>query len=101
MGKFNQTISGALEMNTVAQWTHALKRQLQAGADITVDLSGVSLADSAALALLLEWQRQALRAQVQLTLVHMPSRLQHLAQLYGVDHLLMPKSAAVSYHEQH
>lgn len=56
--------------------------------DLLVDFSAVEAVDSAAVSLLLGWQRAAQRAQRQLRVMGLPDDLQSLARLYGVDELL-------------
>jgi len=56
--------------------------------DITVDLSGVTEVDSAAVSLLLEWRRQALRAKRTIRFSNIPANLKSLATVYGVSELL-------------
>jgi len=53
----------------------------------------VTEADSAAVALVIEWVRQAERANVALRLVNLPASMQNLAKLYGVSELLQPANA--------
>ncbi len=52
------------------------------------DLSAVTEVDSAAVALLLEWQRQAVARGGRLALSGVPADIASLAKLYGVDALL-------------
>ena len=52
-------------------------------------LSGVSKADSAGLALLLEWLRQAGAGGVELHYVNLPGQLLAMAQVAGVDGILI------------
>jgi phospholipid transport system transporter-binding protein len=67
---------------------------LQAGSaaiargDLDFDLSAVTEVDSAAVALLLEWQRQAIARGDRLRLAGVPADIASLARLYGVDSLL-------------
>lgn len=58
------------------------------------DLSAVAEVDSAAVALLLEWQRQAVARGGRLALSGVPADIASLAKLYGVDSLLDLGSAA-------
>jgi phospholipid transport system transporter-binding protein len=58
------------------------------GPDVTVDLAGVTEVDSAAVSLLLEWRRQAQRANRRIRYVNLPANLRSLAELYGVTGLL-------------
>ncbi len=55
---------------------------------LTIDFSGVTGVDSSAVALLLEWRRQAARLAKRLEFVNLPANLVALAGLYGVDDLI-------------
>jgi phospholipid transport system transporter-binding protein len=55
---------------------------------VTVDLSGLTEVDSAAISLLLEWRRAAQRDKRQISYINLPDNLQSLAKLYGVTELL-------------
>ena len=56
--------------------------------DFAIDLGSVTDVDSAAVALLLEWQRQAMARGGRLVLGGVPADIASLARLYGVDGLL-------------
>jgi phospholipid transport system transporter-binding protein len=56
--------------------------------EFAFDLSAVREVDSAAVALLLAWQRQAIAAGGRLLLAGVPADVVSLARLYGVDGLL-------------
>ncbi len=56
--------------------------------EFAFDLSSVDEVDTAAVALLLEWQRQALSRGGRLQLSGVPADVASLAKLYGVDGLL-------------
>ena len=60
----------------------------QSGEPVTVDLAGVRRADSAGLALLLEWARAARRQGRPIRFVHTPEQLKSLARVTGVDAIL-------------
>ena len=53
-----------------------------------VDLSGVPLADSAGLALMLEWQARQRKRGRELTIINAPDDLMRLAKLSEADDLL-------------
>lgn len=55
---------------------------------IVVDLAGVTEVDSAAVSLLLEWQRQATKGRRSIEYANVPANLGSLAELYGVAHLI-------------
>jgi len=56
--------------------------------DMSFDLAEVKQVDSAAVALLLAWQREAKAANGRIELANVPAALSSLASLYGVDTLL-------------
>ena len=58
------------------------------GGQHAIDFSGLTAVDSAAVAVLLSWQRAAMRKSVTLSFINMPGMLQSLADLYGVAGLL-------------
>jgi ABC-type transporter Mla MlaB component len=82
------TISGPLTFGSCA----ALWQQLQTGGALrsarSADLSGVEVADSAGLALLLAWRAARLDAGGDLRLGSVPQRLRLLARLTGAEGLL-------------
>ncbi len=57
---------------------------------LTIDFSGITEVDSSAVALLLEWRREAARRGKTLQFVNLPANLLALADLYGVSGLLQP-----------
>lgn len=61
---------------------------------LLVDLAAVTEADSAALALILDWVRVARGAGQTITVRNLPAGLVSLAALYGVDSLLPLEPAA-------
>jgi len=77
----------ALTNETVAAQIDAGRAAIRKG-DLTIDLAAVRQVDSAAVALLLAWQREAASTQSRLRLVNVPGALTSLAVLYGVDGLL-------------
>ena len=60
---------------------------------LTIDFAGVTLVDSAAVALLLEWRRLARDKAKALVFVNLPPTLLALATLYGVAELIQPADA--------
>ncbi len=52
--------------------------------DLEVDFSAVTDVDTAALSLVMEWQRRALASNCKISFVHLPENLNSLAALYGV-----------------
>lgn len=52
--------------------------------DLCIDLSGVASVDTAALSLIMEWQRRAILSNQQVSFANLPDSLVSLASLYGV-----------------
>lgn len=69
--------------------------------DVAIDCSALAQVDSAAVAVLLAWQRAAARRGQALALTGVPPQLQSLASLYGVDGLLGLAPAAVRPEHHH
>ena len=61
--------------------------------DLVVDLSQTQAVDSAAVSMLLAWQRAAQSAQRALQIENLPEDLLSLAKLYGVEEMLPKQSA--------
>ena len=68
-------------------------RRLARAGDLVVDFAGVTVADSAALALLLDWMRCARAAGNRLAVRGLPAAMASLAALYDIDALLPLESA--------
>ena len=81
-------VEGEMTIETVPAMVQALATHLKKGGVQNVDLSEVSEVDSSAVALLLEWQRQAGAGGSSLCWLNVPSSLENLAKLYGVQELL-------------
>ena len=81
------TLTGAVNLETAL----ALREdglRLFTAQEVTLDLSGVTEVDSAAVSLLFEWRRAALAAGRSIRYVKLPGNLISLARLYGVTELV-------------
>ena len=84
-------LSGELSMATVPELLEQLSTQgalRNAEGEILIDLQGVERADSAGLALLIEWQRLAGQQQKSIRFCNIPAQMLAIARLSGVDELL-------------
>ncbi len=79
---------GRIDMDSAAAMTGALDTDASHGDTIEVDLSAVTDVDSAALALLLEWQRRLGARGANLVLTGIPAGLTALIRLYGLEEIL-------------
>ena len=84
-------LQGHLNMDTVPELFASGLRHL-AQEDLLVDFSGVESVDSAAVSMLLGWERAAQRSKHVLLVASLPEDLLSLARLYGVDKLLPQQS---------
>ena len=80
-------VRGAVTLADVLQWREAGLAAIDRDG-LTIDLAGVSEADSSALSLLLEWQRAAKARGFRIRYSGLPDNLRSLAQVYGVLELL-------------
>ena len=80
-------LSGAVTLGNVAELLEEGRRHVEEGVR-SVDLGAVSELDSALLALLLAWLRQAKAHGAVLEFVRPPEALRTIARLYGVDALI-------------
>jgi phospholipid transport system transporter-binding protein len=80
-------VSGPVTLANVAALLEEGRRYLGEGVE-TVDLADVSEMDSALLALMLAWLRDAKANDRALSFANLPESLRTIARLYGVDRLL-------------
>jgi phospholipid transport system transporter-binding protein len=88
MGGGHWLLEGELDFNTVPevlQHTGACMRDVPW---IIVDLKGVTRADSAGLALLVEWLRESERAGLSISFVNVPAQLLSIARVCGLEEIL-------------
>jgi len=81
-------LEGDLSFSSVPAMLKFSPRAMTAGRVIKVDLKGVSRADSAGLALLVEWLRESERAGKVIVFTNVPQQLQDIALLCGLDGIL-------------
>jgi phospholipid transport system transporter-binding protein len=87
---------------TVLNASAALERGLAAlkAGQTVFDLRHVLTVDSAAVSVMLAWQRAAQDAGLKLELKNLPPALQSLTKLYGVCSLLFPPSVKIAGGDQ-
>jgi len=83
------TLQGAVTIDNAAALMQQGNVLLQAvGEDAVMDLAQVTAVDSAAVSLLLEWQRNAASRRQKIAYVNLPQNLVSLARLYDVAELI-------------
>jgi phospholipid transport system transporter-binding protein len=86
-------LEGALSFESVPQVlakSRAFSERPDLPDRLTIDFAAITAVDSSAVALLLEWRREAARAGKELRFVNLPANLLALAELYGVSALIQP-----------
>jgi phospholipid transport system transporter-binding protein len=81
-------LRGELGFNTVSPLLKHSDEMFEDGNPITVDLDGITRADSAGLSLLIEWWRQARSQGLEIRYINLPQQMLAMAHLAGVDALL-------------
>ena len=81
-------ISGELTFATVRDALRTAQVKFASEAKLQIDLSAVSAADSAGLALLIEWYRSAAKANTPIQFVGVPAQLRALAKISDVESFL-------------
>lgn len=81
-------IKGVLDFTTAREALSAVAVYIASNDTLDIDLSGVTDANSAGLALLVEWLAEARRANHDITFHHIPDSLRQLAVVSQVDGLI-------------
>lgn len=84
------TVDGALVFDTVPDVLAQTRALCPTSGSFAIDLGAVTHADSAALALLVEWRRLSRQRGVALELRALPAQLRALATACGLDALIDP-----------
>ena len=81
-------LSGDLNFDSVPALASGSQSIFSGEKKIDIDLVAVSRSDSAGVALLIEWQREAKRNKQQITFRNIPSNMLAISRLSGVDEML-------------
>ncbi len=87
-------ISGDLTFETVSGLRERGAEVLRGDGDVTLDLDAVTRADSAGLALMVEWLKQAKRKDTSLQVVNMPDQMLAIARMSKLDSILLAGDSA-------
>jgi phospholipid transport system transporter-binding protein len=85
-GRFE--LAGAMSFETADRILRASERLFRQYRDLSIDFTGVDDADSAGLALLIEWKSQARRSGGRIDFSGLPQSIRAIARTAEVDHLL-------------
>ncbi len=87
-GEGNFSLSGEMSFDNADRILKLSERQFNSHDVINVDFSSVTKADSAGLALLLEWKLQARQRGAEIHFTDLPESVVAIARTTEVDHLL-------------
>jgi phospholipid transport system transporter-binding protein len=86
-------LAGELGFATVSGLLKNTPRSFFEDGDIRLDLSGVTRADSAGLALLVEWLRESGNRGRSIVFLHMPEQMLSIARVCGLEEILFGDTA--------
>ena len=81
-------LSGPVTIATASIYIEAARENWPHEGDTVIDFAGVTEADSAALALMFKWQRDAGKRGRKVFCHNLPENVRQLASLYGVEELV-------------
>jgi phospholipid transport system transporter-binding protein len=87
-GAFRFHVEGEMTFATVRQLLRQSENYFGKSQDLEIDLTGVTSADSAGLALLLEWKARAVQAGTEVAVEGLPESMQSIAHLCRIGTLL-------------
>jgi phospholipid transport system transporter-binding protein len=93
-GEGRLAVEGTLDFATVGGLLAESEPRFRAGERLAIDLAGVDSANSAGLALLLEWLDLARSRRIELQFFNLPEALQRIAALSNLGTLLPVAPAA-------
>jgi len=81
-------VSGEMTLDTATQVIAETESIFDSAAKLDIDLADVSRADSAGLALLITWMRQAKESGKTISFYNLPTQMQAIARASGLDEFL-------------
>jgi phospholipid transport system transporter-binding protein len=94
VGRGQWRIHGELTFATVGSLLEPGRKAFGSNATVQLDLSTVTRSDSAAMALLVEWVKTARASGGELRLASVPTQLEHIARISGLDVALLRRFEA-------
>ncbi len=81
-------VSGVMSLHTVPQLWRASEELIRDTDRVEIDLRGVVHSDSAGLALLVQWMRQARHAGKEIRFLNIPRQMLAIARVSSLDRIL-------------
>lgn len=89
IGEHRYELGGELNFTTVPQILEHADTLMKDGQAATIDLAKVNAANSAAMALLIEWKSVAAQNNTDVRFLNIPKQIERLAEVCHVDSLLL------------
>lgn len=87
-------LSGELDADTVPRRLRESENWFDHGEETVIDLSGVQRVDSAGVALLLEWVRDAHASQATLSFINAPAQMRAIIDFCALNDVIRLRGAA-------
>ncbi len=81
-------LRGQLDVESVPALSEQVRQLAAGGGELDVDLGGITHADSAGVALLVEWYRQARQHGQNLRFVNLPAQMQAIIRVSSLEQVL-------------
>ena len=81
-------LCGQLDVESVPALSEQVRQLAAGGGELDVDLGGITHADSAGVALLVEWYRQARQHGQNLRFVNLPAQMQAIIRVSSLEQVL-------------
>ena len=81
-------LSGEIDFDTVPSLLPHPGANMVRGSNVRVDLAGVTRVDSAGLAMMVEWLREAQEKGLGISFNNVPEQLQSMARICGLEEIL-------------
>lgn len=81
-------VSGRLDVETVGHYKEPGNRMIDNAESPVFDLDGVDTVGTAAVALLIAWQRHAILSDKDVSFINASEALRHIAEACGVDKII-------------
>ena len=88
LGEGRLQLSGVLDLESAPALLSAIEALDYDTPAVAVDLSGVERSDSAGVALLVAWMRNARAAQRDIRFINMPAQMRNITRVSGLDTIL-------------
>ena len=88
LGDGRYSLSGTLDFESVPELLEESRRWFEGEESLSIDLAGIESANSAGMAVLIEWKSIASQKNLSVQYQNIPTTIEHLAEVCKVSNLL-------------